>query len=132
VELATAPGDCNTNGLPDALDILLGRSEDAIGDELPDECVPPVVELRRGDANSSSDVDISDAVTVLLQLFSGAPVGCADASDTNDDGDADISDAIFLLDSLFRSGQRLPEPSPLCGQDPTLDGLDCAAYGACP
>lgn len=91
----------------------------------------------RGDANSSGDFDISDAIFMLSALFTpeaSAP-SCRDAADANDDGSFDISDAIFTLGSLFDPGAS-PPPAPgsaACGEDPTGDDLDCEDSGtACP
>jgi hypothetical protein len=79
----------------------------------------------RGDANEDTIVDISDAVTILGDLFLGdpAPARCRDALDANDDGAADISDAVTVLGHLFLGDGPLPPPFPNPGLDPTLDPL---------
>jgi Ca2+-binding EF-hand superfamily protein len=84
------------------------------------------VDFVRGDANLDSLVDISDAVGVLGFLFLGqaAPL-CMDAADASDDGIVDISDPVTVLRVLFLGGASLPEPSPLAGEDPTIDDLTC-------
>jgi hypothetical protein len=70
----------------------------------------------RGDANRDAAVDIADAVSVLLHLFSGAPApeppaaGDADANDS-----LEISDGIYLLTYLFRGGPAPPAPFPAPG-----------------
>jgi CD109 antigen len=80
----------------------------------------------RGDANGDTELDLSDAVTVLQFLFagSGAPM-CRDAADTNDDGRVDISDPISLLGYLFLGDAPPPPPHPEAGPDATADALDC-------
>ncbi|MCA8960665.1 MAG: hypothetical protein KDC38_09140 [Planctomycetes bacterium] len=88
----------------------------------------------RGDANQDGVVDISDAVTVLAQLFIAgtSPPECASTVDANDDGASDVSDVVFLLNQLFVPGALpLPPPHPDCGVDPTPDVLDCDRFD-CP
>lgn len=85
----------------------------------------------RGDANADGELDVSDAVQVLLGLFAGGtPSPCEDAADTNDDGALDVSDAVRLLGYLFLAGAPLPAPG-VCGPDETGDTLTCEAHGAC-
>jgi len=89
--------------------------------------------LRRGDCNADSGIDIADAVTALDILFMGGDSpACADSCDTNDDGQLNIADPIALLTWLFGSGTPLPPPHPGCGQDPTVDSLDCLDGTPCP
>ncbi|MCA8962298.1 MAG: hypothetical protein KDC38_17355, partial [Planctomycetes bacterium] len=92
-------------------------------------CVAAEPEFRRGDANTSGGVDISDAIFLLDYLFaSGAPPQCVPAADVNDDESTDISDAIFLLEYLFSLGAFPPAPGPdACGPDPT-PSVPCASY----
>lgn len=87
----------------------------------------------RGDCNADGSIDISDAITMLSILFSGAgPAPCDDACDANDDGSFNIGDAIFLLTTLFSSGAPPPPPNPNCGADPTVDPLGCLMFPPCP
>jgi PKD repeat protein len=81
--------------------------------------------LRRGDANGSGEVDISDAVHTLGALFLEAvTLPCEDAADANDDGVIDISDAVSTLGALFLGTAPIPAPGPeACGPDPTEDVL---------
>lgn len=81
----------------------------------------------RGDANDDGDVDLSDAVTILGDLFLGTPADapCLDALDADDTGEVEITDAIYLLDALFTGGDDPPPPFPDPGIDPTLDPLGC-------
>jgi hypothetical protein len=90
--------------------------------------------FRRGDSTGDGEVNISDAIKILAFLFTGgAPLSCDDATDANDDGSRNISDAITILSYLFSGTATIPAPGPeACGVDPTADGLDCAAGGACP
>jgi len=95
-------------------------------------CAPPP-EFLRGDANGDQARDLSDAVLVLVGLFSGGALPCLDAADTNDDGLANIVDAVVLLEHLFAAGGPLPPPFATCGEDPTdSDQLGCSAIPNCP
>ncbi|MFQ5655002.1 MAG: hypothetical protein ACE5GW_09760 [Planctomycetota bacterium] len=97
------------------------------------EIGPPALQFVRGDCNADGDVQIADAVFILTALFGvGATVPCADACDGNDDGHLDISDAIRVLVHLFLPGSPPPPPPfPGCGEDPTLDPLDCGDHPPC-
>jgi hypothetical protein len=107
----------------------LSRDEDRDG--VPDECrEPPAISFRRGDAVPDGKLDITDAVAVLRGLFQGGTLACRDAADANDDGRIELTDAVVILRRLFAGGAPLPEPT-ACGRDPTLDALDCEAFGPC-
>ncbi|MBI4586218.1 MAG: PKD domain-containing protein [Planctomycetes bacterium] len=87
--------------------------------------------FRRGDADQSGDVDISDAINTLEFLYLGTgEVLCQDSADANDDGALDISDPISTLEFLFLGADPPPEPGPFdCGADPTAeDELPECAY----
>lgn len=88
------------------------------------------VPFCRGDANGDEQVDVSDAVFVLLYLFEGsATLRCLDSADVNDDGDLDVADAVYHLGYLFTGGPAPRLPFPDMGTDPTdQDQLDCASY----
>lgn len=87
----------------------------------------------RGDCNADGGFDISDAITMLSILFSGAPPPlCDDACDANDDGAFNIGDAVYLLSNLFSGGPPPPIPFPDCGSDPTPDSIDCVSFPPCP
>jgi hypothetical protein len=88
-------------------------------------------QFRRGDANSDSGVDISDASSILAFLFLGASTPtCLDAFDADDDADVNLTDAIFLLNFLFLGGRVVPAPGYMgCGPDPTADELTACEYG---
>jgi hypothetical protein len=85
--------------------------------------------FRRGDANLSGKVDISDPIATLGFLFLGSPtsLACRDAADSDDRGDVNLTDAVYTLNRLFIGGPPLPDPGPdICGPDPTEDTLpDC-------
>jgi subtilisin family serine protease len=129
-------GDCNENRLPDECDISSGASRDSNADGVPDECGPT---FHRGDANSSGDIDLSDAVFIFMYLFGGGEKpACLEAADSNNDADVDISDGITLLGFLFLGGSAPPPPGPPggpCGPDPDVPGsagdLGCALYERC-
>lgn len=87
--------------------------------------VPPPT-FHRGDANMDESIDLSDAVKVLLHLFSGTPVSCRDALDADDSGTINLTDATRILDYLFRTGPEPAAPFPDAGIDPSADSLECA------
>lgn len=94
--------------------------------------VPSSTYFVRGDVNADSNLDISDPIAILRDLFVGdaAPLVCRKAADVDDSGTLNLSDAIRLLDRLFR-GAPPPEPPNACGEDPTPDALACEAFPAC-
>jgi hypothetical protein len=85
----------------------------------------------RGDGNQSGAVDVSDAIGVLLYMFTeeSSPPECLDAADANDSGAIDLGDAVWTLNYLFAGGPPPPPPFPLCGDDPTDDDLSCKSFG---
>lgn len=93
-----------------------------------------VSNFTRGDANDDGNFDIADPVLTLTTLFvSGSPTPpCLDALDSNDDGSNDIGDAVYSLAALFSSGPNPPAPFPGCGEDLTVDGIDCDSFASCP
>jgi hypothetical protein len=130
-------GDCNDDGVPDAVAILLGMSNDCNNDGIPDDCqgIPwpcDVEKMRFGDPNGDGSTNIADAVAMLGYLFSGAALNCVAAMDVNGDNLADISDPIYELAFLFGSG-----PPPVGGDECTHDStppdppFECESSG-CP
>ena len=95
---------------------------------------PDVVHFVRGDANASSDINLTDAVVTLNHLFLGGPApDCLDAADADDNGDLEITDAVYTLNFLFLGGTAIPEPAGVeCGVDPTADDLGCDDFARCP
>ena len=83
--------------------------------------------FERGDSNRDGQVDLSDSVAILGNLFLGdAALPCEDAADANDDGAINIADPVTLLNSLFLGAGAIPAPTGGKGQDPTSDRLLCA------
>lgn len=70
----------------------------------------------RGDANGDKEVDLSDAVALLLYLFGGgaAPVPLA-AGDFDGNAVHEVTDGIYLLTFLFLGGPAPPAPFPVSG-----------------
>ncbi len=94
---------------------------------------PPRIPFKRGDADQSELVDITDAILSLQGLFfAGPPPLCEDALDTNDDGLWDITDGIHVLSVLFLGvGEIAPPGMNSCGIDETIDGIHCQRYDPC-
>jgi hypothetical protein len=84
--------------------------------------------FRRGDANDDGEVDLSDALFILDELFLGGPKGrCLAAANNNGDAAVDLSDAVYLLGFLFLGKPAPPEPFEECGPSPLEAdaGLGC-------
>jgi hypothetical protein len=80
-----------------------------------------VPKFRRGDADGSGKLDLTDAISTLQYLYMGyeAPA-CKDAADTDDSGKLDLTDAISSLQYQFMGGTPPADPGPTnCGPDPT-------------
>ena len=98
---------------------------------LPGETAPA---LRRGFVNDDAQADISDGVAILLALFAGESLMCADAADVDDTGAVDITDGVYWLQHLFQGGPAPPDPYGACGLDDTPDGegdLGCEVSAVC-
>lgn len=90
----------------------------------------PVTEAKfiRGDSNSSTQANLSDALFTLGWLFgAGEAPRCVKAADVNDDGAVDVSDPLTLLGYLFLGLNEPPAPFGAAGTDPTEDSLPCDA-----
>lgn len=85
----------------------------------------PKLSFIRGDANSSGDVGISDAIAILQFLFLGGIEICSEAADSNGSSDVSISDAVSLLYFLFLGGSRPPIPFPECGTLESANETGC-------
>jgi len=83
--------------------------------------------FKRGDANGSGIVDISDPIVIANWVNHVGPVpACLDGADANDDSKVNAADPPIILDYLFSGGPAPPPPGPnTCGRDPTPDLLDC-------
>ena len=99
------------------------------------KCSPPdcPTGFRRGDANSSGRVDITDAVVLANSLLLGGRGStCADATDFDDDGVAEMVDVVLILTFLFQGVDLAQPPGPFqCGIDPTADFLDECRDASC-
>ena len=86
--------------------------------------------FRRGDANISGLVDVSDIQFIMNWLFNGGhELACWDATDVNDDGIINIADSVYLSKWLFQGGPPPPAPGPTTiAVDPTGDMFGCKTY----
>ena len=93
----------------------------------------PLPELfRRGDVSDEGQLDIADAVRILLSLFAGGvEINCPDAADVDDDGMILVTDAVRLLRYLFGGIEPPPSPGIDCGADPTEDELGSCETTSC-
>ncbi len=86
----------------------------------------------RGDANCDGFVDSTDIAYLTAYVFTGGPPPpCMDAGDVNDNGSITSADIAYLTSFLYSGGSPPPPPYPLCGTDPTADGLGCLS-DCCP
>jgi hypothetical protein len=93
---------------------------------------PTSPRFTRGDFNADGEVNIADAVSILVYLFGGGGTApCGDAADANDDGAIDIGDGLRVLSHLFGARRPLPEPFGRCAPDTTGDGIGCSSYPPC-
>ena len=98
------------------------------------EIPKPEILFRRGDSNSDGRVGISDAVFILLGLFTAAPgAQCERSADTDSSEVLDVTDAVFLLNFLFLGGPAPGQPFPTCGLAPTTpeNALSCESFEGC-
>ena len=92
----------------------------------------PSMCLDAQDTNDDGWMDLADPIFNLNYLHTMGPVVCEKALDTNDDGVVDIADPIYNLAYIFNGGPPPPPPFPGCGQDLTVDSLECLGELACP
>lgn len=86
---------------------------------------PSVANFTRGDLNSDTLVDVSDAGFGLSALFAGGPFPeCLDAADANLDLEFNLSDMLYLLGHLFVGTVAPPAPYPNCEPGSILVGCD--------
>jgi hypothetical protein len=84
-------------------------------------CGSPVLipAFIRGDGNTDGEIDISDAISILIGCFvDRSSFRCRAASDANDDQRVDLSDAIFLVQYLYNEGPRPSPPQDVPAPDP--------------
>lgn len=103
------------------------------GVNLLEDCKPRLdVFFKRGDTNADSQLNITDAVSILQFLFGGeGNPPCVDVTEVNDDGTANIADAVSLLGYLFGGDGAPAVPFEECGPDPTEDDLTCDSFPPC-
>jgi glucose/arabinose dehydrogenase len=143
-ELTDRTAQLNTDA-PRAIRSISAFGEDARGEvyvcdhsfgnvyRLVPASVPPTT-FKRGDGNGDKELNVSDVVFGLDQLFGGEQAGelsCLDSLDANDDGGVDVSDSAYTLNFLFGLGPAPEAPFAECGADPTEDALDCE-LSTCP
>ncbi len=109
-----------------------GNVSPSFSDSIVLQDAPPHRAFIRGDANADGELDVCDAVKILLICFAGHPSPCLDAADEDDSGAVDITDAIHNLSYLFKGGSPPPFPFPDCGADTSEDALGCEVYQSCP
>ena len=118
--------DNDADGLVDCDDPSCGASAG---------CPQAVRAFVRCDVSGDGVLDVSDAVHMVRELFTGvALTTCREAGDCNGDRIRDISDVVFSLAFSFGSGSAPPMPFPECGAAGSAaagDTVDCEAYHAC-
>ena len=90
------------------------------------------ISFQRGDANGDTQLDLSDAISILVFLFIGeSELSCQAAADATADSKLDLSDAFAILGYLFQGSGPLPAPFSECGPAPAPNGeeLPCEAPG---
>ena len=86
----------------------------------------------RGDTNADGLLDVSDAVAILLFLFTGGQEpSCLATADVDDSDTVTMADTMDLLMYLFKGGVPPEQPSGVCGPDPTPGVLTCESYAPC-
>ena len=99
----------------------------------PGPCPPLFI---RGDCDFNLIINpLIDAIFLLnFGFILGSPEPpCLDACDANDDGNFNaLVDGLYILVFGFVDGPPPPPPHPLCGSDPTPDGVTCDDFTGCP
>ena len=99
VHLTTSSADCNSNGIPDAMDIANGTSQDVNGNGLPDECE----NLCAADiAPSPGGNGVVNAGDLLAVINAWGPCGgsCpADIAPAGGDGFVNVADLLAVINS---------------------------------
>lgn len=86
------------------------------------------VRYVRGDANSDSQIDVSDAVYMLANLFPYPAFDCLRTVDVNLDSTVNVADVTYFLSHLFPS-PNFPPPN-ICGIN-FADTLPCDCFPPC-
>jgi len=82
----------------------------------------------RGDANADGNVNVTDAVYMLTNLFPLPNFPCNRAADVNLDSTLNTADVVYFLDNLFPQPTFPPPDS--CGINPA-DILSCDSFPSC-
>ena len=124
---------CDTTevGIPSTPTLLVVSGQSQFPARFPGTITVASGEFIRGDVNDDAIVDLADAQSILSMLFEGGSEACLDSSDANDDGFIDVADGVRILQFLFEGGLPLSAPFPACGDDRTVDTLDCSGGSAC-
>jgi hypothetical protein len=95
--------------------------------------LPPGPLFRRGDADASFKLELTDPVNLLNYLFlGGARLKCMDAADFDDNGSLDITDAVASLGYQFLGTAAPPAPGPAsCGPDANEEVPDLGCDFGC-
>ena len=126
------PVEVCDNGVDDDEDGATDCDDADCSDE--ESCQEPAEDLfRRGDADANGAMQLTDAVFVLLYLFSGGgEPPCMEASDADNNGALQLTDAVYVLLYLFSGGDAPPAPGPgECGPDTGDVDLGCGVYDSC-
>ena len=98
----------------------------------------PIIQVPfiRGDCNQTGDIDISDPIFLLQELFQGNSFDCPPACNFNGVEDAGVllgvADAIYLFDYLFSGGPAPSAPFPDCGPATQEFEFDlCESFSPC-
>ena len=126
------PDEVCDNGIDDDEDGDTDCDDADCSDE--ESCQEPAEDLfRRGDADANGAMQLTDAVFVLLYLFSGGgEPPCMEASDADNNGALQLTDAVYVLLYLFSGGDAPPAPGAAeCGADTGDVDLGCGTYDTC-
>lgn len=115
------------------IDVGGGQSQVVEGSEVD---VLISVPFQRGDTDQDDNLNITDAVLILLVLFQGQgqlAEPCGASLDIDGDNNLVLTDAVFLLQFLFARGVPPAPPFPDCGQPdgPIAPELICREYTPC-
>ena len=81
------PADCNSNGVVDMLDILLGEPDND-NNGVPDDC-----QGCTGDLNGDNALGVGDLLAIIATW--GTCLNCA--ADINNDGAVDVTDLLYIV-----------------------------------
>jgi CxxC motif-containing protein (DUF1111 family) len=87
--------DCNSNGIIDLQDILVGTSVDADNNGIPDSCEPTCDQ----DTNGTGTIDTDDLLTVINQWGSCPAVPAPCAADITNNDIVDVDDLLAIINA---------------------------------